>query len=270
MHIGQAQAHFKICAQITIAAGRLRDLARVRGWQVMVENRSANFPAAQRYGEEGLEAAAACGANDLITSMHGNLANTAVWAGDLDTAERRVRESLRLGEELGYSHPSISSLLGEVLIGKDDLAGGTAIIERAFETSAPQDDALRTLRVHYPLLLGLAYLAAGREEEARAHAERIRTELPAFQTYYVHPQVYLWSAAQLLRILGYGDDARAFFDAAIRRRQEILETIDDETSRDAFRNFVFNELIERGVRVENPLHAWFLPYDAATAGAPVQ
>jgi hypothetical protein len=271
MLIGEARAHFKRCADITIAAGRLRDLARVRSWQVMIENRSGNVAAAERYGAEGLEAARSCGASDLMMFLRSNLANTAVWAGDLDTAEQRLHESLRLGEEMGYSHASISSLLGEVLIGKGDLAGGTAIIERAFSAPAPQDDALRTQRVHYPLLLALAYLAADRNEDARTFAERVRNELHAFQTYYVHPQAYLWSASQLLRMLGYADDARAFAEAARRRRREILETADDEVTREAIRRFIFNRLIEQGVQVRDPLHAWYLPYDAiAGAAAPVQ
>jgi DNA-binding SARP family transcriptional activator len=271
MLIGQAQAHFRRCSEITIAAGRLRDLARVRSWQVMIENRSGNFAAAERYGGEGLEAARACGASDLVTFMHSNLANTAVWAGDLETAERRLREAIRLSEQLGYSPASISSLLGEVLIGKGDRSGGTAIIESAFAASAPQDDALRTNRVHYPLLLALAYLAAGRDADSRTYAEGIRGELEAFECYYVHPQVYLWSAAQLLRMLGYDDDAQLFADAARRRRLEILETIEDAVTRDTFKRFIFNRLIEEGTQVDNPLHAWFLPYEAkAGAGAPVQ
>lgn len=271
MLIGPAQSHFHRSAEITVAAGRLSDLARVRSWQVMSENRCANFAAAERFGEEALEAARASGANDLRTTITSNLANTAVWSGDLDTAERRLREALRLAEERGYSYPSISSLLGEVLIGKGDLAEGLAIVEHAFHTSAPQHDLLRTLRVHYPLLLGLGYLAAGRRDDARAHAQNIRAELPAFATYYVHPQMYLWSAAQLLAMCGHDEDADAFMHAAKRRRQEILETIDNGTSRETFRRFVFNRLIEEEARVDDPLHAWFLPYEAAAAaGAPVQ
>jgi ATP/maltotriose-dependent transcriptional regulator MalT len=237
----------------------------------MLENRSGNFAAAQRYGEEGLEAAQACGATDLVAFMHSNLANTAVWAGDLDSAERRLRESLRLCEKLGYAHASISSLLGEVLIGKGDLAEGTAIIEGAREALAPQDDATNTQRVHYPVLLALAYLAGGRTDEARTLAEGVRGELQAFQRYYIHPQVYLWSAAQLLRMLGYENDAHAFAQAARRRRLEILETIEDAVTRETFKRFIFNRLIEEDAQVDNPLHAWFLPYEAkAGAGAPVQ
>lgn len=261
MRIGPAQRHLRRCAEITVAAGRLRDLARVRAWQVMVENRCANFAAATRYGEEGLEAARACGAVDLIASFHANLANTAVWEGDLETAESRLRESLRLGEERGFVHPSISSLLGEVFVAKGALAEGTAIIEQAWRASSPQDDALCSLRVHYPLLLGTAYAAARRMDEAHAMAQRIRGELPAFRSYYVHPQMYLWSAGQLLALLGY-EEAPAFLHEARARKDEILQTIDDEPSRQAFGAFVFNRLIDDGVRVEQPLHAWFLPFAA--------
>ena len=264
MQLGSARAHFNRSAEITIAAGRLRDLARLRSWQVMLENRCANFAAANRYGQEGLEAAHASGAADLIASIHGNLANTAVWAGDLDAAEAHLCESLHLGEQRGFVHPSISSLLGEVLVGKGDLDAGIQTIERAREASAPQDDALGTLRVHYPLLLAIAYAAAGREGDARRCAQGIRGELTAFRSYYIHPQIYLWSAGQLLALLGYEESA-AFLDAARGRKEAIAATIGDETSRATFGDFIFNRLIDRNARVENPLHAWFLPYEARAA-----
>lgn len=258
MLLGCARRQLGRCAEITIAAGRLRDLARVRSWQVMVENRCANFAAANRYGEEGLEAARAAGAADLVASIHGNLANTAVWARDLDTAEEHLRHALRIGQERGFVHPSISSLLGEVLVAKGDLDAGIATIERAYEACAPQDDALGTLRVHYPLLLAIAYAAAGRDDAARAFAQRIRGQIAAFSSYYINPHIYLWSAGQLLAMLGY-EESPAFLDAARKRKEEIAASIDDEISRATFRGFVFNRLIEERVRVDNPLHAWFSP-----------
>lgn len=267
MQLGRAREHLRVCADRTIAAGRLRDVARVRSWQVMLENRCGNFPAAEAYGADGLEAARACGAIDLVTSLSSNLSNTAVWAGDLDAAERRVREALRLGTEHGYAHPSLWSLLGEILIGKGDLRAGLQTIERAWEASSPQEDALGTLRVHVPLLLGLAYLAGGREADARACADRIRGELGAFESYYIHPQVYLWSASQLLRLLDFAADARGFSDRAQRRRDEIRGTLGDEPSREIFDAFVFNEFVADDVCVDDPLHAWFLPYEALKISA---
>jgi Tfp pilus assembly protein PilF len=267
MLIGQAKQHFARCAEITVAAGRTRDLARVRSWQVMIENRCANFLLAERYGADGLQAAIAADATDIRATILANLANTAVWSGDLDTAERRLQESLALGAERGYAQPSISSLLGEVLIGKGEICEGIRLIERAWESSSPQEDALGVQRVHVPLLLGLAYLAADRTPQADRCAQQIRAEIGTFEHYYIHPQVYLWSAAQLLSLCGYGEDASLFLQAAQRRRQEILATIDDAASRTWFCRFVFNEFIESGAMVDDPLHAWFLPYRARRATA---
>ncbi len=88
MLITDAQRHLRVSADLTLMAGRLRDLARVRSWQIMVENRAANFAAASAFGQEGLEAAQACGAIDVAASILANLSNTAVWAGDLTSAER--------------------------------------------------------------------------------------------------------------------------------------------------------------------------------------
>lgn len=267
MILGAAQGHFRVCAEITIAAARTRDLARVRCWQLMVENRCGDFSAAEEYGADGLQAAIAAGATDIRTMILGNLANTAVWRGDFDTAQIRLSESIALGEERGYAQPSIASLLGEVLIAKGRLADGIALIERAWESSSPQDDVLGTQRVHVPLLLGLAYLAAGRTDEARSCAQRITSQRHAFETYYIHPQAYLWSAAQLLELCGCGEDAAEFFSAARRRKEEILATIDHPASRESFQRFIFNELIEAGVTASDPLHAWFRPHDARRATA---
>lgn len=259
MLLDEAQQHFLKCADITIAAGRHRDLARVRDWQVMLQNRFADFEAAEHFGADGLQAAIAADAADLRTAILANLANTAMWAGDLDTAEARLRESIALGEQRGYAQPSISSLLGEVLIGKGDLSGGIALIERASESGSPQDGALKAHRVHVPVVLGLAYFAAGRTQDGLRYARQVRSQIDAFETYYIHPQVYLWSGAQLLALCGYGDDAAAFLEAAQRRRHEILRAIGEAGSRERFCRFIFNQFIESGTMVDDPLHAWFLP-----------
>ncbi len=259
MLIGPAQRHLRRSAEITVMAGRLRDLARVRVWQLLVENRSADFTAARSFGELGIEAAQRCGAVDLLCSCLSNLANTAVWSGDIDGAERNLRESLRVGGERGYAQPSTLSLLGEVTIRQGKIAEGIALIENARNASSPQDVALGVTRVHHPLLLGLVYLAQGREADARRHAEIVRGELAAYRSYYVHPQMYLWSASQLLAMLGYDEDASAFAQAARGRREEILHTIEDEGSRRAFRAFVFNRLIETDAHACGPLQAWYVP-----------
>jgi DNA-binding SARP family transcriptional activator len=269
MQLGLAARHLRRCAEITLAAGRLRDLARVRSWQIMLQNRCANFSAAERFGEEALEAAHGCGAWDIVFQCLGNLGNTAVFCGDLDRAEHRVREALRIGEERNYTHPSMRSLLGEILIAKGELAEGIAVIERGWQGASHQDDALNTRRVHVPILLGLAYAAAGRPQDARPYAQSVRAELPAFESYYIHPQMYLWSAAQLLRMFGFSDDAASFEQAARRRYHEILRTIEDEPSRETFRRFVFNRAIEDGVTVDDPITAWYLPHRMTSAPARV-
>ncbi len=112
MLIGQAQQHFARSAEISVMAGRLRDVALVRNWQIMAENRCANFVAAAAFGKEGLDTARTCGADDAAASILANLSNTAVWARDLDTAEQNLRESLRMGEERAYAQASIKSLSG--------------------------------------------------------------------------------------------------------------------------------------------------------------
>ncbi len=83
--------------------------------------------------------------------------------------------------------------------------------------------------------------------------------MPAFRTYYIHPQVYLWSASQLLRLLGYADEAPAFAGAAQERREEIRRSLTDEVSKRTFDAFVFNRLIETDANVSEPLSAWYLP-----------
>lgn len=262
MRLGEAWRHLRRSEEITVAAGRTRDLARVRSWQVMLANRCADFAAAESYGEQGVQAAIAIDATDIRTTIVSNLGNTAVWKGTLDIAELRLREALRLGAERGYAQPSTESLLGEVFVAKGNLPEGIARIERAWTTGSPQDDSLGTQRVHVPLILGLAYTAASRTGEAKRLAQKIRTELETFERYYIHPQVYLWSAAQLLSMHGFDEESRAFLQAAQRRREEILATIDDDRTRETFVRFVFNQFIENGTMAADPLHAWFTPYAA--------
>lgn len=259
MLLGEAQSHLRRSAEIEAIVGRHREIARVRSWQVMVENRCADFESARLLGNDGLEAARACEAWDLIYSILGNLANTAVWAGDLQTARNNLTESLRLGEQRGYDNSSQQSLLGEVEIGLGNLDRGVRLLEQARDAAAPQSRALSVHRVHLPLLLGLAYLARGRENDARICAESIRSEIDAFACYYVHPQMHLWSAAQFLRMLGYRE-SESFARAARIRLTEIAATIDDERTRTRFQDFVFNRLIAANAETQDPLKAWYLPY----------
>lgn len=259
MRLGEARRHLQRSAEIEGMIGRHREIARVRSWQVMVENRCADFESARAFGNDGLEAARACDASDIIYNIEANLANTAVWAGDLETARHNLLESLRLGEQRGYERSAQESLLGEVEIGLGNLEAGLQLLERARDAAAPQSRSLAVHRVHLPLLLGLAYLALDRDTDARACAETIRDELDTFAAYYVHPQIHLWSAAQFLRMLGYAESEH-FALAARTRYEDILTTIDDERTRGCFKDFVFNRFIAANAETADPLKAWYLPY----------
>lgn len=271
MSIGEAQEHLRRASEIIVASGRQREIARTLGWQTMTENRCGNFEAARAFGEEALRAARACDAQDLVAATLGNLSNAAVWSGDYERAETLLRESLAVSARSGYTPPSVQSLLGEVLVGTGRTAEGIALIEDARRRSSPQDDLLGTQRIHFPLLLGLAYLATGREREARELAAALLPLRTAMSAYYIHPQVYLWATAQLLRFADFEDDAATFARDARRRRATVLATIrsDDKVSRRAFRGFIFNRLIAENAEAAGPLEAWYTPFAERRSPVPV-
>ncbi len=262
MLISLAQSHLRRSAEITTLTGRLRDLSKVRNWQLMCENRCADFDKAVEYGMEGLAAARACDARDMAASIQANLANTMVWSGDLERADSFLAGALATLEQQRIATSSALSLAGEIRVGQGKLGAGIALMEQAAGMPSPQYDALGAGAVHKPLILGLAYAAANRIDEAQRCAQAIRLRRTQFESYYIHPQVYLWSAGQLLRMLGYDAESREFTKAAVRRRNEIRLNIADQRSLDAFERFIFNRLIEEAVDVSDPLHAWFTPYAA--------
>lgn len=122
MRISEAQSHLRRSAEMTVISGRRGETAKTRSWQLMAENRCANFEVARAFGDQALGEARACDALDLVPGILGNLSNAAVWDGDSETAERLLRESITQGERAGYAQPSIQSLLGEVLVGTGRLA----------------------------------------------------------------------------------------------------------------------------------------------------
>lgn len=262
LRIGEARMHLRRCEQLISLTSRSRDLAIVRTWQMLAEDACSNFSAAIAIGEDALDSARAAGAADLIVWAQLNLASIQARTGDRAASRSRIGDALRLADEHGFAgiRSGLLGLLGEMAIAEGSFEQGFALIEESTERTACDDPAVL---VHLPVVLGLASAAARRDEEARTWAKAVRGRREVFESFYYHPHLYLWSAAQLLSLLGYADDARAFLLAARRRRDEIAETLDDAISRETFERFEVNRLIAAAepAWIDDPLQA--LPISAA-------
>lgn len=264
MMLQEAAEHLSEYEKVARTSGRAREMAQVRSWQVRCENRFGDFARALELGDDGIAWAELSGSRDLRASLESNLAVSARWIGDYTLANAFIRRSNGAGEHAGLPSP-VTSLQGEIAVASGNAQEGLALIEESVRTRSPQSVVLDVSYVHEPVVLGLLYLAAGRTSDARECASRIVPQLARFQRYYFHPQAYLWSAAQLLRLLGYSEFAE-FSQAARSRYDEILRDIRDERARKAFAAFPLNRLLVLGVEVDDPIAAWFAP-DRATISA---
>ncbi len=260
MELGKALRHLRECEELVTTNGRPRDLAHVRSWQVLYENRCGGFDRAIALGEEGIAIADRARALELRTIIESNIAISLKWSHRLDRAEAAISSAIYANETLSRRSSSMLSVLAEIRIAKGFLDEGIALLEESVRIRLPQSDALGVASVHEPLVLGLAYVAAGRTKDAKRCAGRILSAMDRYEAYYFHPQAYLWAASRFLSFFGYAE-AEEFRAAARRRYSAILAGIDDADAQRSFRDFVFNRLIVEDVRVEDPHCVWFSPGD---------
>jgi DNA-binding SARP family transcriptional activator len=253
--------HLRLCADLTLAAGRPYDLASVRIFQAQTAWRAAFVEPGYEFAAEALSAARACGSKDLEVRAAAMLADLDIETGDAERALNRLAPLRDTAERfaLGGVLPAVLLLYGSLQVVLEDPRAGIATLLESRRLAAQ----FKINLTHTFPLLGLSYMCADDRAAARSWAEEVAANLDAMRALFFFPHHYLWASAHLLHFIGNQEHAQAFAAAAYERYHDILSGIADEPMRSAFIAYRLNraivELHERGVWTPDPLRLWFSP-----------
>jgi tetratricopeptide (TPR) repeat protein len=178
-----------------------------RGMATAVLNRSAmaiyqqHFATAEEMALRSLELARVIGNPLVEAAALGNVGDAALNLGALDLAIRHLEEALAVRRRLGL----------------------------------PPDESAGDLS-----LLTLAYLRAGRLQEARRKAEELLEMYGQAGESLPHPQQVLWTVAQVLHAAGDTQRSAQLLRQAHRLLRDKAAAIPDPESRAAFLDLPFN------------------------------
>lgn len=260
--------HLRLCADLTLAAGRPYDLSAVRIFQALTAWRAAFVEPGYEFATEALNAARACGSKDMEVRAGTMLADLDVAAGDPERALERLAPLRETAERcaLGGVLPAILLLYGSLQVAHEDPRVGIATLLESRRLASQFKIAL----THTSPLLGLACLRADDPSNARLWANEVTVNLDAVRALFHVPHSYLWASAHLLHFLGDEDEARTFATAAYERYNEILSTIAEDPMRKAFTGYRVNRAIvalhEQELWVPDPIRLWFSSQNLGSLG----
>lgn len=181
-----------------------------------------------------------------------NLSAAEIYRGEFLEARRAAQRSLDLARAIPIPYLEVISLgnLAEVELNLDNVEQAVAYLEEDMamrgSLGLPAGDSAADLST-----LTIAYLRAGRLEEAARVTEDLLSLYDADAGAMAYPQQALWAAAQTQRALGEAGRAAELLERAYAVLQEKANAIPDPESRRAFLHLPFNRALveahEKGI-----------------------